>query len=143
MPLTTALEIYSICTTIGLIFLGIKLATKTKVLPQEGLLDRLLPLLIQYPTLRQTIAHNPQLPAKQLLPLLALLDAVADYWHLEPIGEVWQPVPYNPQLHQADTPPIQPGEIVYVRFIGYRSGDTIYAPAKVSRQLPPNALRSN
>jgi hypothetical protein len=33
-------------------------------------------------------------------------------------------------------PDIQPGEAVYVRFVGYRDGETVLVPAKVSRTLP-------
>lgn len=143
MNLITGLEIYSVCATIGFLVLGLKLlqlGKRTESEPEAELLDRLLPLLIQYQTLRQIIANNPELPAQQLIPLLVLLDHVVIYWHLEPIGQVWQAVPFTPQFHQADNDEIQLGETVYIRFIGYRSGDKIYAPAKVSRQLPPHAL---
>jgi hypothetical protein len=58
-------------------------------------------------------------------------------WGYEPIAEVWEQVAYDPQLHQADEEDIAEGETVFVRFIGYRDGDTILAPAKVSRTLPP------
>lgn len=144
MNITMGLEIYSICVTIGLIVLSLRLFSSPNKKPsQGGLLDRLLPLLIQYQTLRQIIDHNPQLPAQQVIPLLAILDTVVKEYQLEPIGAVWQQVEFNPQYHQADSPQIQPGELVYVRFIGYRSGSTIHVPAKVSRQLPRHVLRSN
>lgn len=142
MSLTTGLEIYSILTTIALL-VALLQRKQSSTPTTDTLLDRLLPLLIQYQTLRATIVVNPQLPAPQLLPLLGILDSVANYYQLEPIGEVWQQVPFNPQYHQGDSPDLERGAMVYVRFIGYRSGSKIYAPAKVSRQLPPNALRSN
>ena len=31
---------------------------------------------------------------------------------------------------------IQPEELVYIRFVGYREGEQILCPAKVSRTLP-------
>jgi hypothetical protein len=40
-------------------------------------------------------------------------------------------------LHQPDVEDITEGELVYIRFVGYREGERILAPAKVSRTLPP------
>ncbi len=143
MSLVTILEIYGICATIGIVFLSFKLGSaKVETIPSDGLLDRLLPLLIQYKTLQRIIEVNPYLPALELIPLLAVLDSVANYCHLEPIGEVWQQVEFNPQYHQPDNAQIQPGQLVYVRYIGYRTGNKIHVPAKVSLHLPPHALRS-
>jgi len=132
-------EIYSICATIGLVVLWQRKG-KSKV--GGDLIDRLLPLLVQYQTLRQVIARHPDLPAQQLFPLFAILDGLIEDWQLQPIGRVGEQVPFDPQYHQPDSPSLQPGELVYIRFIGYRSGDIIHTRAKVSRQLPAYALRS-
>ncbi|MBD2186518.1 XRE family transcriptional regulator, partial [Planktothrix sp. FACHB-1375] len=53
-------------------------------------------------------------------------------------GQVWEQVPYNPQLHQADVNDIAEGELVFVRFVGYKNGSRILCPAKVSRTRPFN-----
>ncbi len=132
-------EIYSICATIGLVVLWQR---KRKSQAGGDLIDRLLPLLVQYQTLRQVIEKHPDLPAQQLFPLFAILDGLIEDWHLEPIGQVGEQVPFDPQHHQPDSPSLQPGDLVYIRFVGYRSGDIIHTPAKVSRQLPAYALRS-
>ena len=95
---------------------------------------------------------KPDLPAKNLTSLFTPLESLLKSWGYEPIGKPWEQVPYNPQLHQADTDDIEEGELVYVRFIGYcdrKSNDRntaqitddtqqtqILCPAKVSRTLP-------
>ncbi len=135
-------EIYSICATIGLVVALVLWQRRGQGAGGVDLIDRLLPLLVQYQTLRQVIVKHPDLPAKQLFPLFEILDGLIEDWHLEPIGLVGEQVPFDPQYHQPDSPSLQPGELVYIRFVGYRSGDNIHSPAKVSRQLPDYALRS-
>jgi len=93
-------------------------------------------LLTNYPTLRRIVEVKPDLPAKNLLPMLTPLENLLKTWGYQPIGSAWQQVTYNPQLHQPDTTDIQPGELVYIRLVGYRDGERILCPAKVSRTLP-------
>lgn len=93
-------------------------------------------LLTNYPSVRQLVQVKPDLPAKNLTSLFTPLDNLIESWGYEPIGQVWEQVPYNPQLHQPDVGDIEVGELVYVRFIGYRDGQNILIPAKVSRTLP-------
>jgi hypothetical protein len=113
------------------------------------------PLLTQYQSVRQMVSAKPELPAKNLVALFANLDNLIAAWELEPIGAVWQQVAYDPQLHEPDQPDLEVGEMVYVRFIGFRTGsasnngsansDRILVPAKVSRTLPAianNAVKS-
>jgi hypothetical protein len=135
-------EIYSICATIGLVVALVLWQRRGKGSGERDGIDRLLPLLVQYQTLRQVIEKHPDLPAQQLFPLFAILDGLIEDWQLQPIGQVGEQVPFDPQHHQPDSPSLQPGDLVYIRFVGYRSGDTILTPAKVSRQLPAYALRS-
>jgi molecular chaperone GrpE (heat shock protein) len=96
-------------------------------------------LLTQYPTIRHMVALKPDLPAKNIIAILASLDNLLTGWDITPIGKVWDAVNYDPQKHQADSPDIQPNETVYVRFVGYQRGDQILVPAKVSRSLPASA----
>jgi molecular chaperone GrpE (heat shock protein) len=79
---------------------------------------------------------KPELPAKNLISLFTSLDSLITNWGYTAIGETWEQVNYNPQLHQADSDDIQEGELVYIRFIGYQDGDKVLYPAKVSRTLP-------
>lgn len=93
-------------------------------------------LLTNYPSLRSMIEAQPNLPAKNLVSLLTPLDNLLENWGYEAIGKAWEQVSFNPQLHQADSDEIAEGDLVYIRFVGYRHGDNIICPAKVSRTLP-------
>ena len=105
-------------------------------------IDEILPitqlhsLLTSYPTVRAIVKTKPNLPAKNLVALFKPLDNLLANWGIETIGKPWEKAPYNPQLHQSDSQDIEEGELVYIRFIGYRQGDRILSPAKVSRTLP-------
>ena len=94
-------------------------------------------LLTNYPTACKLAEHKPELPAKNLIALFTPLENLINSWGYETIGQVWEEVAYDPQFHQADDEGIPEGETVYIRFIGYRDGDRILAPAKVSQTLPP------
>ncbi|MCF2970800.1 helix-turn-helix domain-containing protein [Synechococcus sp. Nb3U1] len=94
------------------------------------------PLLTSYPTIRQIAQRKPDWPAQNVTALFRSLDALLQHWGYEPIGSPLESVPFNPQLHQPDQPDIQAGDPVYIRFVGYRQGEDIFCPAKVSRSLP-------
>lgn len=103
---------------------------------RENTFEQLQTLLTNYPTFCQMARSKPDLPAKNILALFTPLENLLMSWGYEPIGQSWQQVNYNPELHQADSDEIEPGELVYIRFVGYRSGEKILCPAKVSRSLP-------
>lgn len=93
-------------------------------------------LLCNYRTIKKITAAKPDLPAKNIVSLFTSLDNLIASWGYTPIGETWEQVKYNPQIHQADSDDIQESDLVYIRFIGYRDGDKVLYPAKVSRTLP-------
>jgi molecular chaperone GrpE (heat shock protein) len=104
---------------------------------RETTFQALQSLLTQYQSVRQMAQVKPDLPAKNLVALFTPLDNLMQDWEYRPIGEAWQQVPFNPQLHQSDRDDIAAGEMVYVRFVGYKTqDDRILVPAKVSRTLP-------
>ena len=104
---------------------------------QQETFTQLQTLLSNYPTVKKMALAKPELPAKNLVSLFTSLDNLITSWGYTAIGETWEQVNYNPQLHQADSDDIQEGELVYIRFIGYQDGDKVLYPAKVSRTLPP------
>jgi molecular chaperone GrpE (heat shock protein) len=104
---------------------------------QNETFTQLQTLLSNYPTVKKMALAKPELPAKNLVSLFTSLDNLITSWGYTAIGETWEQVNYNPQLHQADSDDIQEGELVYIRFIGYQDGDKVLYPAKVSRTLPP------
>lgn len=96
-------------------------------------------LLTQYPSVRRMTETKPDLPARNLVGMFTALDNLANFWGYQTIGEPWKQVEFDPQLHQGDVADLVPGEVVYVRFVGYRSNNQILVPAKVSRTLPTGA----
>jgi molecular chaperone GrpE (heat shock protein) len=103
---------------------------------QQETFDQLQSLLANYPTARMMVKLKPKLPAQNLMILLKPLEDLWRNWDVEQIGKPWQKIPFNPQIHEPDRDDIIEGESVYIRFVGYRQGDRILLPAKVSRNLP-------
>jgi molecular chaperone GrpE (heat shock protein) len=103
---------------------------------QNETFTQLQTLLTNYPTVKKMALTKPDLPAKNIVSLFTSLDNLMDSWGYTVIGETWEQVNYNPQIHQADSDDIQEGDLVYIRFIGYQNGDQVLYPAKVSRTLP-------
>jgi hypothetical protein len=103
---------------------------------QQSTFQQLQTLLTNYPSVRQLVELKPELPAKNLISLFTSLDNLLESWGCEAIGKVWEQVAYDPQLYQPDTGDLEVGELVYIRFVGYRKGNHILTPAKVSRTLP-------
>lgn len=98
--------------------------------------EQLQTLLANYPSVRQLVQVKSDLPAKNLISLFTPLDNLIKSWGYESIGQPWEKVAFNPQFHQPDVSDIEIGELVYIRFVGYRDGELILCPAKVSRTLP-------
>jgi hypothetical protein len=103
---------------------------------QRQVFMQLQTLLVNYPTVTKAALAKPEMPAKNIVPLFTPLGNLVQQWGYVPIGEPWENVAFDPQLHQPDGLDIAVGEMVYVRFIGYRDGADILVPAKVSRTLP-------
>ena len=87
---------------------------------RQSTFEQLQTLLTNYPSASQMAQAKPDLPAKNLTSLFTPLESLLQSWGYEPIGKPWEQVPYNPQLHQPDADDIQEGELVYIRFVGYR-----------------------
>ena len=103
---------------------------------RKSTFEKLQTLLVNYPSIHQMVKVKPELPAKNLLSSFTPLDNLLKEWDYQPIGRPWEQVEYNPQIHQPDTVDIEPGEKVYIRFVGYQHQGNILCPAKVSRTLP-------
>lgn len=88
--------------------------------------------LVQWPTAAYSARQNEQLPAVRLLPLIQPVEQLMAEWGVIAIASVGEEVPYNPQLHQLMSGTAQPGDMVKVRYTGYRHGDKLLYRAKVS-----------
>ena len=103
---------------------------------RESTFQQLQSLLTNYPSIGPMTEAKPNLPAKNLISLLTPLENLLESWCYEAIGKAWEQVSFNPQLHQADRDGFVEGDLVYIRFVGYKNRDKILCPAKVSRTLP-------
>ena len=110
---------------------------------QKSTFEQLQSLLTNYPTACEMAKKKPDLPAKNLVALFTSLENLLSDWGYETIGSPWKRVEYDPQLHQSDSNEIELRESVYIRFVGYKDGDKILCPAKVSRTLPPGIDNNN
>ncbi len=100
---------------------------------QQSSLQLLESLLLQFPTAAYKARENPQLPAVNIVPLVHKpLERLLQQWGVEAIAPVGAELPYDPQIHQLMDGNAQPGEIVKVRYTGYRQGDKLLYRAKVS-----------
>ena len=88
--------------------------------------------LVQWPTAAYSARQNDTLPAVRLLPLIQPVEQLMAEWGVIAIASVGEEVPYNPQLHQLMSGTAQDGDMVKVRYTGYRHGDKLLYRAKVS-----------
>jgi len=104
---------------------------------QQATLQTLESLLLQLPTALYTAQQKPDIPASRLAPLLRPLDQLLHQWGIEAIAPVGTELPYDPNQHQLMDGTAEPGELVRVRYVGYRQGDRLLYRAKVSPLPPP------
>jgi len=88
--------------------------------------------LLQWPTAATAVRQNPQLPASRLLSLVEPVEDLVKQWGVYSIATVGEELPYDPQIHQLMKGTAEPGEVVKVRYVGYKQGDTLLHKAKVS-----------
>jgi molecular chaperone GrpE (heat shock protein) len=88
--------------------------------------------LLQWPTAAAAVKKNPQLPAERLLVLLQPIEQLLQKWGVETISSVGEELPYDPQWHTLLKGMAEPGELVEVRYVGYKQGDKLLHKAKVS-----------
>lgn len=99
---------------------------------QQSSLQLLESWLVQWPTAAYAAQQNQQLPAVRLLPLVRPVEQLLQEWGVDAIASVGSEIPYDPHLHQLMEGTAQPGELVRVRYTGYRQGDKLLYRAKVS-----------
>ena len=64
--------------------------------------------------------------------MLRPVEKLIEEWNVESIATVGSEVPFDPQLHQLMDGSVQKGEMVKIRYAGYRQGDKLLFRAKVS-----------
>ncbi|MEL7521755.1 MAG: helix-turn-helix transcriptional regulator, partial [Cyanobacteria bacterium J06553_1] len=88
--------------------------------------------LLQWPTAATAVRQNPQLPATRLLSLVEPVEELIKHWDVSTIATVGEEIAYDPQHHQLMKGMAQPGEMVKVRYVGYKQGNKLLHKAKVS-----------
>lgn len=88
--------------------------------------------LIQWPTAAKAAQQKPDLPAVRLLPLVRPVEQLLQQWGVETMEAVGEEVPYDPQRHQLLEGMAEPGQLVKVRYTGYRQGEKLLYRSKVS-----------
>lgn len=99
---------------------------------QQSSLQTLEPWLIQWSAAAYAAQQNPQAPAVKLLPLVRPIEQLLQQWGIEPTTIVGAEIPYDPQQHQLMGGTAEPGDLVRVRYAGYRHYDRLLHRAKVS-----------
>lgn len=98
---------------------------------QQTSLQTLEPWLIQWSAAAYAAQQNPQAPAVRLLPLVRPIEQLLQQWGIEQTAIVGSEIPYDPQQHQLIGGTAEPGDLVRVRYAGYRQYDRLLYRAKV------------
>ena len=104
---------------------------------QKASLETIESWLLQWPTAAAAVRKNPQLPAARLLSLVEPVEQLLKQWDVETIATVGEELAYDPQWHQLIKGTAQPGELVQVRYVGYKQDDKLLYKAKVSPVKSP------
>jgi molecular chaperone GrpE (heat shock protein) len=70
------------------------------------------------------------------LPLVQSIDQLISQWGVMAIGEVGSTLSYDPQWHQLIEGSANLGELVTVRYVGYRQAEKLIFRAKVMASEP-------
>ena len=92
-------------------------------------------MLLQLPSATYAAQQNPNMLAKNILPLLRPVNSLLQKWGITAIGAVGEEVIYNSQQHQSidGCQDLKDGDMVIVRYVGYLQGDKLLYRARVSR----------
>jgi molecular chaperone GrpE (heat shock protein) len=100
---------------------------------QHQSLQTLESLLTYLPAAKFAAQERPDFPASKIIPLLQPLDRLLQQWNVTTIGEIGTQIAFDPQWHQSIDGNNHPGEMVTVRFCGYRQGEKLIFRAKVGK----------
>ena len=88
--------------------------------------------LLQWPAAAAAVKKNSQLSGSKLLPLVKPIEKLLERWGVEAIGAVGEELAYDPQCHQLIAGRANPGDLVKIRYLGYRHQNKLLYRAKVS-----------
>ncbi len=100
---------------------------------QHQSLQTLESFLTYFPAAKYAATKNPDFPASKIFPLVQSIDRLISQWGVTAIGEIGTQIAYDPAEHQLIEGTANPGELVTVRYIGYRQGEKLIFRSKVSK----------
>ncbi len=105
---------------------------------QHQSLQTLESFLTYFPAAKYAATKNPDFPASKIFPLLQSIDRLIFQWGVTAIGEIGTQIAYDPAEHQLIEGTANPGELVTVRYCGYRQGDKLIFRSRVGaiHELP-------
>lgn len=109
---------------------------------QRSTLQTLESWLLQFPTAAYAAQQNPQIPATRLLPLMRPIEQLLQEWGVESIGSVGDEVPFDPQQHQLMDGMANEGDLVRVRYVGYRQGEKATAQYRLLHRAKVSPVKS-
>lgn len=91
-------------------------------------------LILQLPSAAHAAQQNPNMLAKNILPLLRPIDILLQKWGITAIGAVGEEVDFDSQKHQLmeGSDEIKEGDVAIVRYVGYMQGEKLLYRARVS-----------
>jgi transcriptional regulator with XRE-family HTH domain len=91
-------------------------------------------LILQLPSAAYAAQQNPNMLAKNILPLLRPIDALLQKWGITAIGSVGKEVNFDSQKHQLmeGSDEIKEEDVAIVRYVGYMQGEKLLYRARVS-----------
>ena len=91
-------------------------------------------LILQLPSAAHAAQQNPNMLAKNILPLLRPIDILLQKWGITAIGAVGKEVNFDSQKHQLmeGSDEIKEGDIAIVRYVGYMQDEKLLYRARVS-----------
>ncbi len=101
---------------------------------ERDAIQQLESLILQLPSAAYAAQQNPNMLAKNILPLLRPIDALLQKWGITTIGAVGKEVNFDSQKHQLmeGSDEIKEGDIAIVRYVGYMQGEKLLYRARVS-----------
>jgi len=101
---------------------------------EREVIQQLESLILQLPSAAYAAQTNPNMPAKNILPLLRPIDALLQKWGITAIGTVGEQVVYASQKHEFidESNQIEDGDIAIIRYVGYMQNEKLLYRARVS-----------
>ena len=105
---------------------------------EREVIQQLESLILQLPSAAYAAQTNPNMLAKNILPLLRPIDALLQKWGITAIGAVGAQVAYDSQKHEFidgndQSDQIEEGDMAIVRYVGYMQNEKLLYRARVSR----------